>query len=74
MKCRVTIPLLASVTVTVDADSADDAVEKASEAADFDVCWICGSRITVTGMDEESSVVEMDGKTLVLNRGAWEEE
>ena len=75
MEHLVTFRVFATVTVSVEADSLDEAHEMACNKADPGLCWSCARHInTDGGIDDESAVIEVDGKTYRLEAGAWVEE
>ena len=75
MEYQVTFRVFATVTVSVEADSLDEAHELACDEADPCLCCSCAERINAdNGIDEESAVVEVDGKTYRLEAGAWVKE
>ena len=75
MEHSVTFRVFATITVTVEADSLDEAHEAACNKADPCLCWSCTRRVnTDGGIDDESAVIEVGGKTFRLEAGAWVEE
>ena len=75
MQCRVTIPIRASVTLDVEADSIEEAVNIAAGEADWQLCHHCTRRVDVGGgLDEEAAVVACDGKLYVCRNDTWVEE
>ena len=75
MEYRITFPVFATVTVTVEADSLDAAHELACDKADAGLCWYCARKVCVDGgIDDEGAVVEVDGETYTLKAGEWVKE
>ena len=75
MKHQVTFRVFATITVSVDADSLDEAHELACDKADVNLCWSCARHVnTDGGVDDESAVIEVDGETYRLEAGTWVKE
>ena len=75
MEYRITFPVFATVTVTVEANDLDTAHERACDKADAGLCHDCAESIcTDGGIDEEGAVAEVDGETYTLKSGVWVKE